>query len=103
MAVAVEEVTPESLEVGRKITSIRERKGLTQQQLAQLAGTSVSTIQRWESGRVPPIGRLLRLARRLRIEPVEFVDIDSTYENQLAEIRKELSEVKAMLRELLDR
>ena len=39
---------------------VRVRKGLTQQDFAQLLGVSLSTVQRWEKGKTRPS----RLARQ---------------------------------------
>lgn len=103
MAVTVETVTPESLEVGRKIAAARERQGLTQMNLALAANASVSTIQRWESGKLPPVSRLIQLARLLEIDPRELVEVDLSTAEQLAALRAEVAELKAMVAELLRR
>jgi len=44
---------------------VRVRKGLTQQDFAQLLGVSLSTVQRWEKGKTRPS----RLARK-RIDQI---------------------------------
>ncbi len=45
------------------IRTLREERGLSQQQLADELGTTQQTIGRWETGRVdPPIAALVRLA-----------------------------------------
>jgi len=95
------------------IVEARRRAGLTQRQLAELAGTTQSSIARWESGRSEPsfanVVRLLRLCgfvldvhleryddglrddwsqaqRRLRLTPEERLDSNT----HLAAIARDL-------------
>lgn len=51
----------EGLAEGNLIRSLRERVGLTQEELAQALGITVGTVSRWEKGRFRPS----RLARTL--------------------------------------
>lgn len=52
-------VTPE------EIRALRERLGLTQQQMADKIGTTNTTISRWELGTARPRGLYLREIKRL--------------------------------------
>lgn len=63
---------------GRLIREARLRAGITQQELAERAGTTQSAIARWESGRTRPgvetVARLVRacgLELELRIAPAD--------------------------------
>ena len=54
--------------LGRTLTEVRVRRGLTQSDLATMTGKSVSTIHRWESGAAEPGAYDLHLlARGLRV------------------------------------
>ncbi|WP_374329310.1 helix-turn-helix domain-containing protein [Soonwooa sp.] len=58
-----------------KLKKIREQKNLTQEELAELSGISVRTIQRIESG-TPPKGFTLKaLAKSLDVAAQEFLEI----------------------------
>jgi transcriptional regulator with XRE-family HTH domain len=63
------------LELGNKIKEIRKKRGITQEKLAELIGTSYKYIQRIE-GKNPPDIRLTtieRLAKALKIKPAELL------------------------------
>ena len=47
------------------IKEIREKLNLTQQELAQEIGTTVTTISRWETGRAKPVKHLAKKIKRL--------------------------------------
>jgi DNA-binding XRE family transcriptional regulator len=59
---------------GRRIRQLRERAGLTQEQLAAKIGDrSGTTIAHWENGRrAPSLPNQYRLAEALSVEPGEF-------------------------------
>jgi len=49
--------------VGERVKKLREKEGLTQEQLAHQIPVSVTTVQRWESG-----GPIRALAARQQLE-----------------------------------
>lgn len=51
--------------IGGKVRSIRLKQNITQQDLSNLAGVSVSTLKKIESGHISSFGSLLRLMRVL--------------------------------------
>lgn len=54
-------MSPERVPPSRLVAEARERCGMTQQQLAQVTGLSITTIQRFENGKCPcPRPRTLR-------------------------------------------
>lgn len=59
--------TEESLLFGQRVMAMRERRGLTQQELAQQAGTSYQTIWRIERGllKAPNVFLAARIAKAL--------------------------------------
>lgn len=95
-------------EIGQRIAVARNRKGLTQLDLAYKASVSPSSIQRWEAGRLPPVRELIRIAGLLEIDPEELVetapaptDLEAVLERvevALAEIR----EIRGLVGQLLE-
>jgi transcriptional regulator with XRE-family HTH domain len=60
---------------GGRLKMVRLEKGLTQEQLAQLAGLHPTFISNCERGySAPTLETLLRLARALAVRPGELVD-----------------------------
>lgn len=49
------------IEIGEKIRNIRKGKGLSQEELAEMAGVNLRTIQRVENGETEPRGKTLSL------------------------------------------
>ncbi|MCX5698183.1 MAG: helix-turn-helix transcriptional regulator [Candidatus Omnitrophica bacterium] len=63
------------IELSRKIKEFRRKRGITQEELAELAETSYKYIQRIE-GKTPPDVRLttiVRLAKALKVKPAELL------------------------------
>jgi DNA-binding XRE family transcriptional regulator len=52
----------------------RERRGLTQMQLAQLSTVGVATVRRIEADRDRYLGTIEKLAKALRIKPWHLID-----------------------------
>lgn len=69
-------VAIEPQEIGSRIKEARLRKGWTQLDLALEAKVSVSSVQRWEAGELPPIRRLMKLAPLLGISVDALVESD---------------------------
>lgn len=87
----------EPQEIGANIRRARTQRGWTQLAFAVQAGTSVSTIQRWEAGHLPPVRELYRIADLLGIEVSELVE-DPTEMGGLPSLREELEiEGRALL------
>lgn len=61
--------------LGQKIRTLRTKKGLSQQQLADLMFVTRKTISNWESGiRMPDVAMLSRLAKVLDAKSYELID-----------------------------
>ena len=61
--------------MGRRIKELRETKGLTQAQLAELIGKTVETVSNFERGRtLPGILTLESVARQIGVPLKEFFD-----------------------------
>ena len=81
--------------IGRFIADLREQRGMTQQELADILGLSNKTISKWESGMgSPDISNLSPLADALGITVDELLK---------AEKRKEASKVNASTDEKAER
>lgn len=90
-------VSIEPQEIGRRIAAAREKRGWTQMVFAQTANVSVSSVQRWERGDLPPVRELIRLAGVLGIEAEQLVEVDPTAEDQLASLREEVAGLRDLL------
>lgn len=89
-------VALEPAEIGKRIAAARKRRGWTQLQLSYEANVSPSTVQRWESGRLPPVRELMRLADVLGVQAEEFIEPseeDQPTSVQLADLRAQVSAV----------
>lgn len=87
-------------EIGQRIALARTAKGWTQEKFAQQANVSLSTVQRWESGKVPPVRELIRVAEVLGISSSDLVE-QSAFGEQAREDR--ILEQVSGLREQIDR
>ena len=62
-------------ELSKRIKVLRQRKGMSQDELADLSGLSLRTIQRIENGETEPLGDTLkRLASAFDVAPDEITD-----------------------------
>jgi len=86
-------VSIEPQEIGKRIRAARERRGWTQMDFANEAHVSMSSVQRWERGDLPPVRELIRLSGVLGVDPEQLVELEPTGEDQLSALRGELVEV----------
>jgi transcriptional regulator with XRE-family HTH domain len=60
----------------KEVARIRQERGLTQGQLAEMCGVSQATISRVESGAAQPsLGLIEAMAKALRVSPSSFFDM----------------------------
>lgn len=65
------------MQIGRRLKSLREQKGLTQEELAARAGAGISHLSRVENGRVAPtLGTLRKLAAALECDVADLFGAD---------------------------
>lgn len=83
-------VSIEPREIGQRIAAVRNRRGWTQMDLAHQANVSVSSVQRWERGDLPPVRELIRLAGILEIDAEQLVELEPTQEAKIAAIGRDL-------------
>lgn len=90
---------------GEKLKAIRENRKLSQEQLADILGSSKQVISRYENGRNPNILVAKRFAEKLNIPIVNLVDdnvdvfsvetlSESELDNQIIKVFDRLSEEK---------
>jgi transcriptional regulator with XRE-family HTH domain len=64
--------------LGKRIKTMREEKGISQQELASLCDFEKSNMSRIEAGRTnPTIGTLLKISYALNINVTVLVDVES--------------------------
>jgi transcriptional regulator with XRE-family HTH domain len=69
----------------------RRKKGLTQEKLAEMADMSLNYLAILELARKFPSGEMLeRIAEVLEIEPHELFMVDSSPQNELEQLRREI-------------
>ena len=67
--------TTSDRKLGMRLRELRERRGMSQRQLASLLKVSPSMVTQWECGRrALPIVRIAQLAKALRVEPRQLVE-----------------------------
>ena len=61
-----------------RLRAVRERKALTQQELADLAGISRQTVVQIENGLEPRPTTTRKLARALKVQPAELMPLEDS-------------------------
>src|SRR5690242_2765177 len=90
-------------EIGQRIAHARAQKGWTQLAFALEADVSPSTVTRWESGKLPPVRELMRIAELLGVSPEELVEPDDAgRSDRIARLETELRETQQALAVLPD-
>ena len=73
--------------MGKRIRDLRQRRGLTQRELAELSGLSESALRSYDLGdRFPKDVHLRSIARALRVRPEVFEDHDITTVDQVIHV-----------------
>lgn len=89
-------------EIGERLKAARRTKGWTQLELALEANVSPATIQRWESGKLPRVRRLMEIADLLGIPADELVEPSVPTERD-AETHAQLDRIERLLETLVAR
>ncbi|MBI5062740.1 MAG: helix-turn-helix transcriptional regulator [Desulfatitalea sp.] len=72
--------------IGQRIKSVRSRKKITLDQLANETGCSVDFLKEIESGtEMPPVGTLLQICRALHIDSGDLLKAPGSAQNQRAD------------------
>ena len=90
-------------QIGRRIADARNQKGWTQLAFALEADVSPSTVTRWESGKLPPVRELVRIAELLDVSPETLVEPEDPERGERIEtLERELRETQQALAVLPD-
>jgi transcriptional regulator with XRE-family HTH domain len=98
LAVAIE---PE--EIGKRIKAARSKLHWTQFEFARHASVSLSTIARWEAGKLPAVRELIRIADILEIPAEQLVEPDPEEASivlELQELRERQERLEEMVAEI---
>lgn len=93
-------------DIGLRIKAARERKHWTQHQFATEANVSMSTISRWETGNLPPVRELIRVAGVLEIEPEQLVEPPAqpeSFTDRLRAVEERLADSESLLRRIAEK
>ena len=72
----------DQLKIGRFIKSLRQEKGLTQEQLAEVLGVTNRSVSRWENGNnLPDLSVLLELAKYFEVDVGDILDGERRQDN----------------------
>src|ERR1035437_427957 len=94
-------VAIEPKEIGRRIKAARDRKHWTQMDFALEAHVSLSSVARWEAGKLPLVKELIRIADVLGIPAETLVEPVPVDEDKFALILDELRSDRERLEERL--
>lgn len=95
----------DSAGIGRRIAEMRETNGWTQLELAYKANVSPSTVYRWESGKLPAVRELIRIAEVLGVEATYLLEgeggrVEDPTEATLADVWLEVRQLRSMVERL---
>jgi len=80
-----------------RLRAVRERKALTQDELAELAGVSRQTVVKIEGGLEPRPPTIRKLAKALGVEPSGLMEIRMDSRRVSRELGEPLAELRALL------
>ena len=67
-------------EIGERIKQLRQKAGLNQRELADMAGVSFSTLRRWEVyGASPRVEEISKLAAALHVTEAELMSMSTSF------------------------
>lgn len=71
------------MDLRKRTMDLRKRAGLTQAELAQKIGRSISTIAKWEAGDVVPRGTPSEIKKLCEVYQCSIEDLIEAFERQL--------------------
>ena len=82
------------MELGSKIKKLRQNRGMTQEQVAQMLHVSNQTVSKWETGAAcPDLSLIVPIARLFNVTTDELFDFSATADKlRLEELRKQYDE-----------
>ena len=88
-------------EIGRRVKAARKRRHWTQLDFALEAHVSLSSVARWEAGKLPRVSELIRVADVLGVPTETLVEPEPIDEDKFALILDELRSDRERLEERL--
>jgi transcriptional regulator with XRE-family HTH domain len=91
-------------EIGRRISRRRKELGWTHQELADAMEVELRTAQRWQTGTLPRLGTLMRLADVMGVEQSYFVEdaqASPSLDDRLAALQEAVTESVALTKEAI--
>ena len=84
-------------EVGAKIREVRERRGMTQRELAEKAGLTESAMRSYELGyRMPSETQVKMMAKALGVKPEAFADCKARTHSEVIHLLFQLEEAHGL-------
>lgn len=84
----------DSKKIGVFLKTLRNEKGLTQEQLAEVFGVSGRTVSRWETGNnLPDLSILIQMAEYYGVDIKNILNGEKESENMDKELRETLGKV----------
>ena len=81
-------------EIGRFLKLLRNEKGITQEQLAEILGVSGRTVSRWETGNnLPDLSVLIQISEYYGVEIKEILNAERKSEKMEKELKETLLKV----------
>ena len=81
-------------EIGAFLKQLRNEKGITQEQLAEILGVSGRTVSRWETGtNLPDLGILVQISEYYNVEIKEILNGERKSKNMDNELKETLLKV----------
>ncbi len=92
-------LSDESVEIGRRIVTTRKDLGLTQEELAELAGDSQRSMQAYETGEVIPYRKMREIAATLQVSPSWILHGEED-EDGTAELKRQIENLTKLVRSI---
>ena len=91
--------------MAQRIKALRQEKGLTLEQVADVVGVGKSTVRKWETGMIANMRRdkIADLAKALGTTPAYLMGWDEDAENKNSPTELQLSEGEKVLLDLFNR
>ena len=90
-----------SVEVGRRIVQARKELGITQEELAELAGVSQRSMQAYETGEVIPYRKMREIAGVLEVSTSYLLHgEEENTDSEVSELKREIDNLTKLVRSM---
>lgn len=90
-----------SVEVGRRIVHARKELGLTQEELAELAGVSQRSMQAYETGEVVPYRKMREIAQVLEVSTSWLLHgEEENADSEIDSLKREIDNLSKLVRSM---